>query len=173
MMRQLVAIAIAGTLVASCHANSSTGLFGAVDTHGAMVGGINPAALAIWDVGNNAMSDAGGWDPALMDQAAWSKLQDAARALEHHSRRMAEADTLYVGDHNDEIEGFASKAEIQAMIDADPNGFRELSRKMADDARELLDAATARNAPRSADLVDGLSDNCGSCHSRYWEKPVS
>src|SRR5690606_25209243 len=125
-MRQLAAIAIAGTLLASCQATPAPGASAAVDTHAAMVGGINPAALAIWEVGNNAANDTGGWDAALMDAAAWTKLEAAARLLEQHSRRMAEADILYVGDHNDEIEGFATKAEIQAMIDADPDGFREL-----------------------------------------------
>jgi hypothetical protein len=172
-MHRFVAMAIAGTLLASCQAGTPTTLSRAVDTHEAMVGGINPAALAIWDVGNKATSDTGAWDPALMDQAAWARLQGAARLLEHYSRRMAEADILYVGDHNDAIEGFATKAEIQAMIDADPAGFRELSLKMADDARELLDAATARNLRRSTDMVDAMSENCAACHSRYWEKPVS
>jgi hypothetical protein len=172
-MHHFAAIAIGGFLLASCHASSPIPPSRAVDTHEAMVGGINPAALAIWDVGNKATSDTGAWDPALMDQAAWARLQGAARLLEHHSRRMAEADILYVGDHNDELEGFASRAEIQAMIDADPDGFRELSLKMADDARELLDAARARNLRRSADMVDAMSESCGTCHSRYWEKPVS
>jgi cytochrome c556 len=138
-----------------------------------MVRGINPAATAIWDVGNAAGQDSGGWNPALIDEAGWAKLRDGARELERHSRRMAEADALYVGNHNDEIEGFASKAEIQEMIDADPGGFRDLSRNMAEDAGALLDAATARGARRSADLADGLGAHCGSCHSRYWIKPPS
>ena len=136
-----------------------------------MVRGINPAALAIWDVSNNAMSETGGLDPAPMDNVAWFKLQEAARSLELHSRRMAEAETIHVGAHNDETEGFATRAEIQAMIDADPDGFREMSQKLAEDARELFDAAIERDAQRSGDLADGLSENCGSCHSRYWEKP--
>ena len=173
MTRQLALLAVAGVLLASCQAVQSTGPSGAVDTHDAMVRGINPAALAIWDVSNNAMSETGGLDPALMDNAAWSRLQEAARSLERHSRRMAEAETIYVGAHNDATEGFATRAEIQAMIDSDPNGFRVLSRKMADDALELLDSATERDAKRSGDLAEGLSENCGSCHSRYWEKPRS
>ena len=173
MTHRLVPLAAAGTLLASCQAVPPTELSGAVDTHDAMVRGINPAALAIWDVSNNAMSETGGLDPTLMDDAAWSKLQGAARSLELHSRRMAEAEAIHVGAHNDETEGFATRAEIQAMIDGDPNGFRVLSEKTADDARELLDAATKRDAQRSGDLAEGLSGNCGSCHSRYWEKPPS
>jgi hypothetical protein len=170
-MRKMAPLAAAAGLLASCQAVPPTSLSGTVDTHQAMVSAINPAALAIWEVTNNAMGETGGLDPALMDSAAWSRLEGAARALESHSRRMGEAESLFVGAHNDETEGFATRAEIQAMIDAYPDGFRAMSRKMAEDAGALLEAASARNAQRSGDLADGLSENCGSCHSRYWEKP--
>jgi hypothetical protein len=170
-MRPLATLALAAML-ASCQSTPQASS-DAVDTHDTMIRGVNPAATAIWDVGNAAGEDSDGWNPALMNAAAWSKLRDAARELELHSRRMAEADTLYVGDHADLIDGFASRAEIQAMIDADPEGFRDLARSMADDAGALLEAAMAADALRSADLADGLGEHCGSCHSRYWIEPAS
>ena len=171
-MRVLAAITFAGML-ASCQATVPANRSGAVDTHEAMTLGVNPAALAIWEVGNAAMSDTGGWDPALMDAAAWAKLEQGARALELQSRRMGDAQTLFVGAHNDEVEGFASRAEIQAMIDADPGDFRALARDLAGDAGKLGDAAAARDARLGAELVDGLSTHCSTCHSRYWEKPAA
>jgi len=170
-MRPLAAAALAAVLT-SCQSVPPASS-GPVDTHATMVGGVNPAATAIWDVSNAAGEDSDGWNPALMNAAAWAKLKGAARELEHHSRRMAEANTLYVGDHADTIDGFASRAEIQAMIDADPDGFRALARNMAGDAAALVDAATAMDARRSADLIDGLGAHCGSCHSRYWIEPAS
>lgn len=170
-MRPLAAIALAAALAACQSAPQASA--DAVDTHDTMVGGVNPAATAIWDVGNAAGEDSDGWNPVLMNAAAWAKLRDAARALEHHSRRMAEAETLYVGEHSDSMEGFASRSEIQAMIDADPDGFRVLARNMAGDAAALVDAASATDARRSADLVDALGAHCGTCHSRYWIEPAS
>jgi cytochrome c556 len=137
-----------------------------------MVNGINPAAMAIWDLSNNASSEAGSLDPDLMDSARWAKLEDAARILELHSRRLAAAEILRVGDH-EESDGFATKAQVQAMIDADPQGFRDLSQKMANDAGDLLNAAIQRDATRSGDLAHNLSDNCSACHSKYWEKPAA
>lgn len=171
-MRRFALLALTLGGLAACQTSPSPPTSGAADTHEAMVRWINPAALAIWDVSNNAMGETGGLDPALMDAAAWAKLADAARLLEQHSRRMADAPALHVGAHNDEIEGFATRAEIQAMIDADPEGFRKLSRDMAEHAGELAGAATARNIQQSGGLAESLSERCQVCHSRYWEKPA-
>ena len=171
-MRHFTSLALMGAALAACQTAEPPPSAGTVDTHEAMVRWVNPAALAIWDVSNNAVSETGGLDPALMDDASWSKLQDAAQLLELHSRHMADAQILRVGAHNDEVEGFATRAEIQAMIDADPNGFRRLSREMAEHARELGAAATARNVQQSGGLADNLSERCQACHSRYWEKPA-
>jgi hypothetical protein len=168
----LAALVLAGAVLAACRTAQPPSPSGTVDTHEAMVRWVNPAALAIWDVSNNAMSETGGLDPALMDDEAWSKLQGAARLLELHSGHMAEARSLRVGAHNDAIEGFATRAEIQAMIDADPDGFRQLSLDMAEHAQDLTVAAMARNAQQSGNLADSLSDRCQACHSRYWEKPA-
>ena len=172
MMRLFALLALATGALTACQTSPSSSTTGAVDTHEAMVRWINPAAMAIWDVSNSAMGETGGLDPALMDDAAWSKLEDAAQSLELHSRHMADAPALHVGAHNDEIEGFATRAEIQAMIDADPAGFRRLSQDQAEHARELAAAAAARNIQQSEGLTESLSERCQVCHSRYWEKPA-
>jgi len=84
---------------------------------------------------------------------------------------LAQAETLRVGAHNEDLAGFATRAEIQAMIDADPNGFRTLSRQMAQHAHELVQASAARDDRASRALAESLSDRCAACHTRYWEKP--
>ena len=170
-MRRLAGLALTVAGLAACQTTPPPPT-GTVDTHEAMVRWINPAALAIWDVSNTAMSETGGLDPALMDDEAWSKLHGAAQLLELHSRHMAEAQALRVGAHNDALEGFATRAEIQAMIDADPEGFRRLSRDMAEHAKELAAAALERDIRESGGLADSLSERCQACHSRYCEKPV-
>jgi len=172
MIRHFVTLALAGTALAACQTSQLPTAAGTIDTHEAMVRWVNPASLAIWDVSNSAMSESGGLDPALMNDAAWSKLLAAAQLLELHSRHMADAQILRVGAHNDELEGFATRAEIQTMIDADPNGFKRLSREMAEHARELAAAAAARNVQQSGGLADSLSERCQACHALYWEKPA-
>lgn len=172
-MRQVVILAIAGCLLTGCETLPPGNNRTVVETHKAMVDWINPAALVIGEVTDEAKSETEGLDPAMMDKLAWGKLQSAARSLEFSSRRMAEAKTLRVGAHTAEVPGFANRAEIQAKLDANPDWFRQLSAKMAGEARELEAAAVARNLRRTRDLAQNLNQSCQSCHTQYWEKPVT
>lgn len=170
--RTLAPAALAAGLLAACQTSAPAPSSATVDTHEEMVRWVNPAALAVWEVTNEAMSESGGLDPTLMNEQAWTKLRAAALLLEEHSRRMASAQTLHVGAHDDEVPGFATRAEIQAMIDASPDDFRRLSREMADHAGELAAAAWTKDVRASGNLADTLSERCQACHSRYWEKPA-
>src|SRR5690606_5670858 len=58
----VAAAAAFGAFALSAAAQSSS----EIDVRAAMQDRVNPAMLAIWDVGNNAMNDTGGIDPALM-----------------------------------------------------------------------------------------------------------
>jgi cytochrome c556 len=143
-----------------------------VFTREAMIAEINPAALEIWDVSNNALNDSGELDPLLLDEAAWGRLQEAAEMLEFHSRRLEQAKRISAGGPDvvtgEVPPGVSSKAEIQAKIDANPEGFRALSGLMAERARALADAAQARDAVAAGDLALRLDEPCQSCHQRYW-----
>ena len=138
----------------------------------AMIEGVNPAALAIWEVTNAAMDDQGALDPAVMDEEAWSKVAEAARQLQFHSRRMAEAEAIVAGGPDlvsgELPPGVASREEIQAMIDADPAGFRAVAAEMAEQSGALLAAARARDPEAAGDLAFGIDAACQSCHVRYW-----
>ena len=143
-----------------------------VQTRQAMVDGVNPAALAIWEVTNAAMNDEGGLDPAKIDAEAWGKIEDAARMLEVYGNRMAGAKAIVAGGPDlasGEIPpGVASKEQIQAMIDADPEGFRAVAADMAAQAASLATAARARNTSVAGELASGIDEACQSCHTRYW-----
>jgi cytochrome c556 len=54
------------------------------------------------------------------------------------------------------------------MIDADPQGFREISRQMAERADALAQAAAARDPVRAGELAIAIDEPCQSCHVRYW-----
>ena len=145
---------------------------GTVHTRQAMVDGVNPAAVAIWDVTNAAMDDEGGYDAALIDADGWSKLAEAAQLLEIYGKRMAEAQTIVAGGPDlvsgELPPGVASQAEIQAMIDANPDGFRAVSADMAQQAGALRAAAKARDAAAAGDIAAGIDGACQACHTRYW-----
>ena len=171
MSRLSLAVATAALAIFAAGAWAQPG--GApLDVRQAMSDGVNPAALAIWDVSNAAMDDDGALDPALLTPRDWATIEEAAQVLEAHSRRMAEAAVIVAGGPElvagELPPGVASKEEIQAMIDADPDGFRAVAGDMADQAAALLAAARNRDAGAAGDLAFGIDGACQSCHVRYW-----
>jgi hypothetical protein len=144
------------------------------DVRQSMIDTINPVTLAIWDVGNETMSDDGtlSLDPALMDEDAWMRLTEAAYQLGEESHRMATAKHFVATGPNvvdgDVPEGVSSREEIQAMIDSDTEDFRALSLSMADMAAQIYDAAEARDVARAGEMIFTLDTACQSCHVKYW-----
>ncbi len=171
-MRRRLVLILAGPALASCQTAPLATDARVVDTREAMIDGVNPAALAIWVVRSNARADDGALDPARMDGAAWSRLAEAARMLAFYSREMAAADVIRAGGPDIGSgavpAGIATREEIQAMIDADPQGFREISRQMAERADALAQAAAARDPVLAGELALAIDEPCQSCHVRYW-----
>ena len=143
-----------------------------LDVRAAMVEGVNPAALEIWDIGNSAMTDDGGLDPELMDAAAWARLHEAAQSLAIYSHRMAEAGTFRASGPDlvggEVPEGVAPREEIQAKIDANPAGFRALSAEMGRQAQAIAEAAAAKDLQKTGELVFAFDAVCQTCHEGYW-----
>jgi len=131
---------------------------------------VNPAVTRIWDVGNAAMDDTGGIDPALMDDAQWKRLAEASAALEASGRKMAAAHTLRAAEpENWATEEFAvSMDQVQAALDADPEQFRQLAAGLAEHAAQLNAAAQARDAGRAGEIVAQMDSICAGCHTQFW-----
>lgn len=131
---------------------------------------VNPAILAVWDVGNNAMSEDGGIDPAQMDDAKWDRLAAAADQLAGASRTIAAADRISAAapENSEVAEGEIAMADVQRYIDNDLDGLRDLALQQADYADRLSAAAKARDAATAGDLVAGMDQACENCHMRYW-----
>ena len=145
---------------------------GEVDVRQAMIDGVNPAALAIWDVGNSAVDDEGMPDASKLDAPALARLREAAQMLSTYADLMAEAPVLkasgpdLVGGRLPE--GVASREQIQAAIDADPAGFRAYSRAMGAEAEGILAAIQAGDSATVANRLVSFDGACQSCHERYW-----
>jgi hypothetical protein len=176
-MRQAPALLTVLGALASCQTAQPPAHASLVDTREAMVARVNPAVAVIWDITNEALGEGGELDPALMDDAAWTRLREAAQKLEAASRTMADADVIRAGGPNlvdgKVPEGAASRAEIQAMIDADPAGFRAEARDLAERARLLVDAARGRDGAAAGHRAAEINEPCQSCHTRYWYKQDS
>jgi cytochrome c556 len=131
---------------------------------------VNPAIMEIWDIGNAAMDEAGGIDPALMDDAKWSTLAAAAGRLEESGRQMAAAQQLRAArEDNWATEDFeVTMEQVQAALDADPAAFRSLAADFAEHVGELEAAAEAKDFSRTSELVAAMDAECAACHAQFW-----
>ena len=172
MARSILLISTAIAALAACQTTAAPQRH-IVETREARVDGINPAAIAIWEVMNGAAAEGGELDLTRMEDDDWAQLRESARMLEDYSRMLAGADGYVAGGPNlvgSEIpEGVATRAEIQAMIDSDPEGFRAVSRDLAERSRLLLVAAQKRD-PAAGHRAAEIDRPCQSCHNRYWYK---
>ena len=177
-MNRLCKIALSGAaviMIAGCETTppaAQATADGAVDVRQAMIDGVNPAALAIWDVGNNAIDEQGQPDVSKLDVPALARLREAAQTLGTYAELMGEARVLkasgpdLVGGRLPE--GIASREQIQAAIDADPAGFRAYSKAMGAEADGILAAIQAGDRASVASRVASFDGACQSCHERYW-----
>jgi hypothetical protein len=162
----IAALAIGAAAVADEPDNS------AVDVRANMVEGVNPAALAIWDVGNAAMDESGGLDPAQMDAAAWAKVAEASQSLGTYAHRLAAAEVIRASGPDlidgKAPEGVSSREQIQAMIDANPAGFRAAAAGMEEQAKALAAAAAKQDLKATGELIGSFDQACQGCHENYW-----
>lgn len=131
---------------------------------------VNPAIVAIWDVSNNAYNDAGELDPALITDGQWASLTQQAEELALISDRMAAASTIRAASAGNMATGEyeVPMDNVQSFIDADPQGFRDMSADFAVLSRNLAAAGVAQDLPAAANLVGQMDGECASCHERYW-----
>jgi cytochrome c556 len=131
---------------------------------------VNPAMLSIWDVTNNAVGDDGGIDAAQMDDEKWAQVAAGADRLSIAGQDMALASAyLAAAPGNTEVgDGETPMAKIQGYLDADPKGFAEAARGLADHAERLASAARSKDAVTAGALVSEMDAVCESCHATYW-----
>jgi cytochrome c556 len=142
----------------------------ALDVRAVMQDRVNPAMLAIWDVGNNALNDDGGIDPTLMDADKWGRVAEAADKLAEAGQAIARTEGFIAASPgNSEVgDGEITMAAVQQHIDADPDGLKQMGAAFADHAQRLATAARAQDAGAAGDLITEMDGICETCHARYW-----
>jgi cytochrome c556 len=141
-----------------------------LDVRATMQDRVNPAMLAIWDVGNNALGDDGTFDARLMDDAKWARIAEAAGQLSAASKDVAAAQAfIAAAPGNTEVgEGEIPMAAVQQHLDHDPAGVRQMAAALADHADHIAAAARAKDAKAAGDLIGETDAVCETCHTTYW-----
>ena len=167
MIKSSVFVASAGLAVFAASALTQAA---ALDVRATMQTEVNPAMLAIWDVGNNALNEEGGIDPALMDAEKWARVAQAADQLAAAGKAMAAAEGYVAAapDNGEVAEGEIAMSAVQQHIDADPAGLKQMAAAFAEHSGRLAAAARAQDAKAAGELIAGMDGVCESCHARYW-----
>jgi hypothetical protein len=141
--------------------------------HEVMKNEVDLRADAVWAVGNAAIGDRGGIDPAKMTEADWVKLAEGAESLRQAALEIATMDPVLltrdgVKIADEDIPDGHSSAEVQARFDQEPQKLRELANALAAHNADLAAAARAHDAARAGPLIDQLDGVCESCHLEFW-----
>lgn len=125
------------------------------------------ADTAFW-----AYDDDGNLDSSLLTDEQWATMKASAEVLRDTSRAFAVAETIRVAEDGEELfnegQGFIASEDVQAIIDAEPDGFKAMMTYLADEAERTLDAIEARDAEALSLSSDNLYAACKTCHTVYW-----
>lgn len=164
------AIAIAAMGVAALSACQKEAAAAPLDVRATMQQQVNPAMMAIWDVGNNALDENGGLDPSLLDDAKWTTIAENADKLAAAGKQIAGASGFVAAAAGNTTvgEGEITMAAVQQHIDGNPAGLKQMGTAFGDNAARLATAARAKDAKTAGDLISGMDQVCESCHLEYW-----
>jgi len=173
MSRAGALIAPALLLVAGCSQESKEPEETPPTFHEVMKNEVDVRADLVWGVGNAAIGERGGINPAKMSDADWDKLAEGATSLQQAALKIATMDPIVVTRPGvkilDEDEPLGDKpVDIQARFDKDPQTLRDMANGLATHAGDIAAAARSHDAARAGPLVDQLDGVCEGCHVEYW-----
>lgn len=132
-----------------------------------------PQSNKLWELAGALYDDEGELDAAQLEDAQWQELEAAATLLLHSASTMVDAGSVRVAPAGVKIQsegqpGALGAAEVQALIDADPDGFREEAQKTVAVSNEFIAAIGARDAAGVDAASNRLNEVCSDCHARFW-----
>lgn len=147
---------------------------GKPNLHQIMVTKVNPQALAIWDVTNNAMDDKGAIDARKITAAQWATLLQMGKAVEEAGRTLAASNGVLAAAPGQKLqdEGGVGKGatarDVQRYLDAKPEVFRSHAVELQKTGTALAAAATKRDTKQLGAVSDSLDGMCEGCHAIFW-----
>lgn len=134
---------------------------------------IDLRADAVWEIGNAAIDDQAGLDPAKMTNAKWNELAQHATSLQQGAIHLATLNPIIVVKQGERIadEGVPygdSAVDVQAGIDRNPQGLRDMANGLASHMAELAIAARAHDGVKAGALISQIDGVCEDCHLSYW-----
>lgn len=138
-----------------------------------MANAFTPQSNLLWELGGKLYDDEGNIVASLLNEPEWatmektaSEMRAAAVALQTAPRRVVAAPGVTI--QGDGGPGALGAAQIQALIDSQPQQFAEEAGKLVEVADGYLAAIKARDGNAIDELSGRLNEACSSCHMRFW-----
>lgn len=134
---------------------------------------MDPQSQAFWNASFDAMNNAGDIVPEKLTDEQMSQMRAAVASVRDHAQQFAGADHVVVAPEgvkilNEGMEGALGAAEVQALIDADPQGFAEKSQELVTIADNVIAGLDNGDLRKLNDAAIRFNDICTECHSEYW-----
>ena len=160
-------------LVAGCSQGSKEPEEAAQTFHEVMKDEVDVRADIVWGVGNAAIGDKGGINPAKMSDADWAKLAEGATSLQEAALKIATMEPVVLTRPGvkilDEDEPLGDKSvDVQARLSANTEMLHDMANALAVHAGDIASAAKEHDAARAGELVDQLDGVCEGCHVEFW-----
>lgn len=134
---------------------------------------VNPQALALWDLTNDAQDDNGDIDARKINAATWARLLEIGKAIEEGGRALASGKGVIAAAPGAKLQdetapGASKAADVQRFIDAKPAVFRKHALELQGTGTALIGAVTKRDGKKLTELSNALDEVCENCHMAFW-----
>lgn len=125
------------------------------------------ADTAFWLYNEDGELDASG-----VSEEQWALMEASTKALQETAFLFSEEDNIRVAEPGEQLfnegKGFIPSEDVQAVIDANPDGFRAMMAYLASESQTALEAVQARDAEAVSNASDSIYASCKSCHVAFW-----
>ena len=134
---------------------------------------VNPQALALWSLTNDAQGDNGDIDTRKIKAATWKQLIEIGKALEEGGHVLAASKGVIAAAPGAKLQdeggpGSSRAADVQRFLDAKPAEFRKYASELQNTGAGVIAAATQRDGRKLAQIADALDEVCENCHVAFW-----
>jgi hypothetical protein len=134
---------------------------------------VNPQALALWDIGNDAQDDKGDIDAKKIKPATWAQLLEIGKAIEEGGRTLATSNGVVAAPPGAKLQdeagpGSSKAVDVQRYVDAKPAEFHKHALELQKTGAGIIVAATKHDAKQLTQLSNALDEVCENCHMAFW-----
>lgn len=173
----IAALACLAAGLAACDRNSATAPVAPPSVPAtiqeSMQQSLTPQSSTLWEISGRLYDPEGNIDATLLTTADWRALQLAASGMRDAAAALQTTSLLRVVAPGAQIQGEGGAgaldaAQIQALVDAQPEAFAAEAGKLVELADRFLAAIAARDGETIDALSAELNEACAACHARFW-----